>query len=857
MEPLKRSAWAWLPAVAALLAFLVAVPGDFLAIDDRWLVVENPYVMDPSWGKVGEIFNPWIPREKLGNEYLPLRDLSYVADVLLWRALPFGWSLHHVCHLTQSLLYALGALLLALLVAEMTGRRGWALACALLFALHPVHAEAVCWISSRKDLLGTVLVLLSAWAYRCHGRSGAGAWAWYLGAWVAYGGAMLCKSPMMVLPALLVAGTLFFPPPGGRTWLRLLPFFLLALPFQALHVSKAYHGLLGTPLPGIGVRETWLTMMGILLQYLEMLVGFESGSFNYRVDWALAWGPAEVAGALLLAGLVGLAAVAAGRARRGELAPAWALAGWGLCWWLLAMVPVSNLVYRSLVMKADRYLYLPSVGLVAALVGTGLALWGARPARQGVRVAAGVLAVVLAARCVGAGRLWRGDLELGATAVRVDPSNEYTRRALGRAWAAREAWDRTLRCYRQGAALAERHERLVTEQSAAATDWAVALRATGNPREAVALLERARDRFPEDLQMLGHLGLALQDAGESGRADRAFRDHVRAVPWSPMAWLSLGVHANRRRQPEEAARCLALASRLDPESLGLRCVLGVALLNAGRIDALWAALEAAEKLAARDGISRRPLADLRLEIARLGLEARRDPSLPRALAACPPERLRGLAEAARDEIGALPAVERVLAGLDLATHRTPEAEARLRRLVAARPDPESRTMLGEIVRERAVRALLARDLEAAYAGYREALALFPSDVDTSGLKSHLAMIAPDLLRRRFERASACFEGGDLEGARRGFLAALEVDPGFFEAWFNLGLVRTRLGDPAGAAEAFASAAGMAPEDFEVQLRLGDARAAAGDPAGAEAAFRRASALATTAAQRAAAAARLP
>ena len=142
-----KRAWLWTPALAALLAFGLCIPGGFLLVDDAWYVSDNPLILRHRTTDLPVLLNPLGSREALGLEYLPVRDLTYWAESwlqdALGRLLPHPPALSVLCHLDQSLLYGLGTLLLTAFVYVLTRRKDWAFLAGLLFALHPVHAEPV------------------------------------------------------------------------------------------------------------------------------------------------------------------------------------------------------------------------------------------------------------------------------------------------------------------------------------------------------------------------------------------------------------------------------------------------------------------------------------------------------------------------------------------------------------------------------------------------------------------------------------------------------------------------------------------------------------------------------------------
>jgi hypothetical protein len=146
----------WPEAVLVAVTLLVysgALQNGFVW-DDDVLVVHNSEIRSLA-GVPGLFARDTLPGRELGDYYRPLQTLSYAVDYQLWGLDPFGF------HLTSVLIHAAAALLLYRLAARLLGAREPALAAALLWAVHPVHTEAVTYVSGRSDPLAAALMLAS------------------------------------------------------------------------------------------------------------------------------------------------------------------------------------------------------------------------------------------------------------------------------------------------------------------------------------------------------------------------------------------------------------------------------------------------------------------------------------------------------------------------------------------------------------------------------------------------------------------------------------------------------------------------------------------------------------------------
>jgi tetratricopeptide (TPR) repeat protein len=393
----------------------------FVHFDDNVYVTENPRVLSGLTTDGAA----WAFTSFDAANWHPLSWLSHMADVSLFGLDPRG---HHA---TSIGLHALNAALLVPLLRSLTGVSWPSFLVAALFAVHPLHVESVAWVSERKDLLSTCLLLLSlgAWARsrRCPGRR------WSLAAVVLFALGLLAKPMVVILPVLLLVLDYWplgrWPPPGapgGRTAgdrvpaaQRLLvektPFFALAAGSFAITVAAQRYG------GGLQSMEAYPLLSRIenglvaYVRYLAKTVWPSRLSFFYPHPGDAIPGY-QWAGALLLLLAVTAAAFAVRRRRP------YFLAGW--LWYLAALVPAIGIVQVGNQALADRYTYVPLLGLFAAAA----AVLGAA-ARRGARwrgaaaglAAAGLCAMIPASRTQA--RVWRDDLSLNAHAVQVSEGN--------------------------------------------------------------------------------------------------------------------------------------------------------------------------------------------------------------------------------------------------------------------------------------------------------------------------------------------------------------------------------------------------------------------------------------------------
>ncbi|MEN8148336.1 MAG: tetratricopeptide repeat protein [Planctomycetota bacterium] len=320
-----------------------------------------------------------------GGIYRPLRTLDFAIDWAI--ATPFE-SVGKIRWLHfRSLLYHVAAVLLAFALFRRWGAtEGAATLGALVFALHPVNVESVAWITSRADVMFLALFL---WALLLHGKSEGADRNFFLAAFV-LALALLSKESAIVFVGCAVLTDFFFRDGRRlsstlRRWPKYLVYAALGAGYYILWATL--HNAADEPLWHLPVRwggSLWGTilMMSRGFVYYLRLVFFP---VDMAQDWYLAEVPSlDAATAACLLGVVSLVAWALVRAFRGG-----GVASFATLWFLIAIFPVSNLWAPIGIPTAERFLYLPLVGVSLALGVLLARVWavsgaGGRAARAGI-----------------------------------------------------------------------------------------------------------------------------------------------------------------------------------------------------------------------------------------------------------------------------------------------------------------------------------------------------------------------------------------------------------------------------------------------------------------------------------------
>jgi tetratricopeptide (TPR) repeat protein len=469
-----------------------------------------------------------------GGNWHPLTWLSLQLDATLYGGQNAGGF-----HATNVVLHTLNTLLLFGVLRGLTGAVWRSGVVAALFGLHPLHVESVAWVSERKDVLSTLFWMLALAAYLAYvRRPGLGR---YLLVVLALGLGLLAKAMLVTLPCVLLL--LDYWPlcrwAPGAAWLRLLrekiPLFALVLGACLVTFLAQFRGLAVAAFESVPLSARLGNALVAYVGYLgKMLWPLDLAAFypHPRTDL----GFAEVLGAGLLLAVVTWLVLVPGRR--------WPYLGVGWLWYLGTLVPVIGLVQVGSQAMADRYTYVPLIGVFVALVWgvSDLALaWHLRP-----RYLAAATAVVLSACAALAAiqtRYWRDSQALWEHATAVTGPNVLTHYCLG-----------------------QRHY------------------AQGDRAAAVREFEQAAALDPNHL--LPHLGLGLVFA-ELGRLDQAEAEYRRVIALDgryAVAHFNLGSLLATQARHEEAMAHLREAIALDPEIAWAHTNLGSVLWQVGRLE---------------------------------------------------------------------------------------------------------------------------------------------------------------------------------------------------------------------------------------------------------------------------------
>jgi tetratricopeptide (TPR) repeat protein len=599
--------------VVVLGALLVAVTAgvyarvahfEFVQMDDTQYVTRNAYVRQ-GLTAVGATY---ALTQALGGTWQPLALFSHMLDCELYGLDPVG---HHV---TNVALHIVDALLLFGVLRYMTAAVWESGFVAALFALHPLHVESVAWVSERKDVLSALFGLLSLWAYAAYARRPSAGRYVLTAALLALG---LTAKPMLVTWPFVFLLLDYWPlgrmgagspaPPARRGVPRrtstpgdisresLASLVLEKVPFLTLAAVASLATFL-TQSAGRAVRETIpleLRAANAVVSYVRYL-----GKTVWPADLAALYPHPYLAGGrpwdawhIAGAGLV-LLAVSALVVRSGRR---YALVGW--LWYLGTLVPVIGIVQVGYQAMADRYTYLPLIGIfvIVAWGSADLArAWGTRAPLLRPALALGAAAMLTAATVPTWFQLshWRDSVALMRRIVEVTPDSPVGYYYLGTVHLENGNREEAARLYRRSLEIGPDYPR-------AHYNLANIVRDRGDVEQAIHHYRQALRTEPDFASAHVNLGVLLKAKGDLEGATRHFREAVRSWPTIAIPRKNLADVLRAQGHLEEAVEHYREAVRLRPGYARAHHDLGMTLRSLGRLEEANAHLERARQLSRR------------------------------------------------------------------------------------------------------------------------------------------------------------------------------------------------------------------------------------------------------------------
>jgi tetratricopeptide (TPR) repeat protein len=572
----------------------------FVTLDDPQYIIDNPQVSQGlKWSGV-----QWAFTTGHASNWHPLTWISHMVDVELFGLNP---GPHHLMNL---LFHVLNTLLLFLFLRQTTGATGRSALVAALFALHPLHVESVAWVSERKDVLSTLFFLLTLWAYTLYTRDPA--LRRYTLVFVLLALGLMAKPMLVTVPFVLLLLDIWplqrfrLESPERGTAMKLviekLPLFALIVASSVITVLVQHEG---GALNSLSQAPLDARIFNVLVSYVVYMVNMVwpvGLAALYPISKTIPFWQPLGAGILLVT-------ISFGVLKFLRQYP-YLTVGW--LWFLGTLVPVIGIVQVGSQAMADRYTYIPLIGLFIIVA------WGAYDLLVRNTTKKAPITMIIALMIVGLAtatwvqvQYWADGKTLWKRALAVTSGNARAHVAYGSILAKeghhKDAAAQFSAAIRIQPNYAEAHNKLGVEfaetgrHNEAAFHYKEALRyrsdlgmantnlgnallAQGRPEEALAYYEKALQQDQDDPLALNGMGSAMDDLGRVDEAIALYRKALIANPRLSAAYNNLAAAFARKGLYKEAVTELDAALEIEPENATYHYNYAVLILQQGDIE---------------------------------------------------------------------------------------------------------------------------------------------------------------------------------------------------------------------------------------------------------------------------------
>lgn len=537
---------------ATLLLYVPSFNNDFVNYDDGPYVTSNAHVMEgPSWKNV-----KWAFTATIEANWHPLTWISHMEDAQLFGTNPIGHHFHSV------VLHALNVVLLFLVLLRATGYSIRSAVVAALFAVHPLNVECVAWIAERKSVLSMFFLLLALLAYGWYANRRN--WRRYTLVILFFALGLAAKPMVVTLPVLLLLwdywplgvadsnSELHSRPTVLRLWLEKVPLFVLSAASAWITVYAQHAG------GALGSAEALPLSLRIQNAAYSYAVYLEKWIWPSRLAVFYPYPEAslpvwKVLGAAIL--ILGITALAWSKRQSHR----YLLCGW--LWFLVAMIPMIGIIQVGRQAMADRYAYLPFVGLFV------IAVWGGAELFARLKLTPPVVAASVAALLVAYGsvtlvqiRYWRNSYSLFTHTLAVTSHNGIAEQNLGTAlmdlglpgialphFEAAVQFAPTLSTAHYNLGVLRQQQNLV---DAAANEYRLALSYGSDPIEIA--------------QAHNNLGFLLMNSHDLKSAEQQFTAALQIEPKKQNSLLGRGMAEYQEKSYDAALNDLSTAAKVAP-----------------------------------------------------------------------------------------------------------------------------------------------------------------------------------------------------------------------------------------------------------------------------------------------------
>ncbi len=545
-----KHAW-WVIPLVAILVYLPSFNADF-TLDDVLIVEENTYVR--SVDKLPEIWTShyWAGKVDATDKglYRPLTLTSYNLQYAISRESPAAF------HIINVLLHALLCFVLMRFVNLVFKDLNLAFLTGLIFAVHPIHSEAVAGIVGRAELLCALFMLTAMMSY--HHWTASKKIKWLVLLLLSAFAAITSKELGFLLPAILILQETYtyfttkkFSFRTPAKWTAMLSVFVLAGVLWAFRSTITESAASHEMWAEVSAGDRMATALRTTMEYLGMHLLPLSLSADYWVSEVpiADFGDLTVwLSILVIAGLTGLSFF---------LRKTWPVVSWGILFFFMMLLPVSNFVFAAGFLKAERILYIPSIGLIIVMASVLLRL---SQLKQGKIAAVGIAALMLlffSFKTWSRGQAWKNNFTLAEATLKTSPDSPRFNNIMGLELKARKRKEEALVFFEKAVQSNPRHV-------PALVNLGLAYRNAGRYEEAAAILERALDLNPNTLATYVNLMSVYRSLNNNQKNLQVAKKALKRYPQSaPIVWNAANAY-QLMGDMQQADELRARARAIDP-----------------------------------------------------------------------------------------------------------------------------------------------------------------------------------------------------------------------------------------------------------------------------------------------------
>ena len=591
---------------AVLIVHWPVLSAEAFSFDDDQYLTENLLVQNPSWTSVRRFLTEVLEPSTVGGYYQPLTMISLMMDYALGgrtdNLRPF--------HLTSLALHVANTALVIVFLYLLFGQRWIAAMVGLLFGLHPMTTETIPWVSERKTLLAAFFALWCLILYVRYVRKSN--WKLYFSCAVLYILALLSKPTSTPLPVLMLLMD-YWPLRrlNRHTVFEKLPLLIVAgISGLITYISQSRTAVVVLP-DEYGLGRIGLILCHNTIFYLYKLIWPVDLSSHYPFPE-----PLGLSNSMVLAGVVGtciliLLLVVSLRWMRDVLT------GW--LFFFIAIFPTMGVIGFTNVIAADKFVYLPSIGLLMVLVSLLGRLHNSNCVRKSViqcLIMTLILSILASAEAITTRRYlahWQNTNRLCEYMLRLAPNAATVHNMLGNALTRQDKFEEALIHYHQAMQLnpddAETYhnnlgfafysqgdfDKAINHYQQAlrldaddaeiySNNLGLAFQSQGKFEEAIKNYQQALLSKPDFAKAHYNLGNTFQSLGKLDEATKCYRQALRIAPSFTEAYNNLGNVLAAQDQLNEAAKCYSKALKIMPNFVQAHSNLGNVLFAQGRLD---------------------------------------------------------------------------------------------------------------------------------------------------------------------------------------------------------------------------------------------------------------------------------